>query len=201
MTQRRYRPLIGGLLLLAMIGVISVVLIGFARDPDAVSGGPVPTRPPTQDPAKIMPATLPSYLAHALTPVPLPAVMPTPHAPSIADGVRGITPRTTTIDPQTPTYTEQDVRDYIASRGIAGTAGGPTLVNVAFQTAANARQTMGGGIEGFPNDTLVCVVQLNGSFTRQSKTATGPGSPVTLTKQYYVFDGHTGNLLMIRTAP
>lgn len=199
MTRSRYRPLAGGVILLAVIAIISVVLIGFASDPGTVSGGSVPTHPPTQDPAKILPATLPAYLAQALTPVPLSAVMPTPHAPGIADGVRGITPHTTATDPQIPTYTEQDVRDYIASHGIAGTVGGPTLVGVSFETVDQARKATGGGMSRFPDDMLVCVVQLSGSFTQQGST--GSQAPVALTRQYHVFDGHTGNLLMIRTAP
>ena len=200
MTQRRYRPLIGGLFLLAMIGVISVVLIGFARDPDAVSGGPVPTRPPTQDPAKIMPATLPAYIS--LTPPPFPSVIPTPHYASVADGVRGIVPSVKSTDAKTPTYAEQDVRNYFAQRGITATTSGATLVSITFQTVAQANQSFGESSLRFPGDMLVCVALVKGDYSQPSKTANGYGPPtMKITRKYYVFDGHTGNVLMTRTAP
>src|SRR3954453_7680129 len=150
--RRAYGTLVGGVVLFSAFGMSVAVLFAAANIPGEVAGGSVPTLPPT----------------------PLPAVMPTPHSASVVDGVRGITPRTRTADPQTPTYTERDVRDYFASRGIVGTAGGPTLVGISFETVDEARKAMDGGVSRFPDTMLVCVVHLSGSFTQQS--GNGPGA-------------------------
>lgn len=189
--------LTGGFFLLAVIAAVCVAFIGFAKSPETTAGAIAAATTPQPSPGMLIPATLPTYISQHMTIPTMSAVMPTAHPAGVADGVQGIKPRTTSSDAKTPTYTEQDVRDYFTTRGLSAAA----ITNVAFQTVGQVNQGLGGSSLNFPGDMLVSMAQVNGSFTQQSKTADGYGTPRTFTKRFYVFDGHTGNLLMVRTAP
>ncbi len=126
------------------------------------------------------------------------AAPPTKPAP----GASAITP---TRPGQVPSFTESDVRAYLARfpfRGDPTTTGLPaTVTSVQFITREQAEAAMNGeSLSEVPPGALVCYVVLTGHFNPR---AVGPmpadAKPRTdfITSAHMVFDAATGNLLVV----
>jgi hypothetical protein len=66
------------------------------------------------------------------------------------------------------------------------------VIKVEFLMSQQLSQLLGGENTGLPDNTLVCYVELQGTFTFHTPS----GSTVTYSKGVEVFDAHTGNLLI-----
>lgn len=112
-------------------------------------------------------------------------------------GWPGVKPRRTPSRPDEPAFDPEDVVAHIWSNPVEGTgkvsASAPVDVEkVEFMTARAASVRLGTTIEA-PDDTLVCLVTLRGSFTVH-----GPqGISYTSDSGVRVYDAHTGNLLLL----
>ena len=100
----------------------------------------------------------------------------------------------------TPSFTQQDVRDYVAHGvrlGSIWVEGQPTVTRVVFLTIGDlgrASRDMGSELN-YPADMLVCYVGLSGTFSFSS----GFDPPHSLSAVSIVFDAHTGNELVNTT--
>jgi hypothetical protein len=130
---------------------------------------------------------------------PVSVVCPGPIDRVGSQGLPGVRPR----NDCTPSFNQQDVRDYLAqgvSLGKIGVAGRPTVTRVVFLTIADLGRVSGDSewAANYPADLLVCYAQLSGTFT-----VFGPGPPGFIPKSesvaFIVFDGHTGNQLVMGT--
>jgi hypothetical protein len=131
---------------------------------------------------------------------PVSVVCPGPtSSTTTGQGGRGIRPR----NDCTPSFTQQDVRDYVAHGAFLGFGfqadGQPTVTRVIFLTIGDldrvGRQQIGRPVNT-PADMLVCYAELSGPFTLY-----GVGSPESLSTISMVFDAHTGTTLATVAAP
>lgn len=202
-----FRILAGSLLTLGIIAVLMVLYVtwhspsgsrptpGLAGTAVAAGNGlgqvtailptptpsPTPTVPPPPRPAPTMRATDPD-LSNATAGTGVPAILP------------HLTP-----SPNLPAFTIDDVRAYVAAAGLGP---GRARVSGPYQIESMTCQTSGelkaGGIRtGWPDDTLICQVKLNGTFTITGPVPPGGGTPQTHILRTFTlfFDGRTGNLL------
>jgi hypothetical protein len=142
-------------------------------------------------------ATLAAFPAHDLH---LATICP---GPSYADGTPAIHPR----NDCTPSFTEQDVRSYLAANlqfalvdhqsGLPNGVtfvGRPQIVSIRFLSARDlGRESHPPAWIAPPPDTLVCSVTLHGTFF----PIHGPLSlyQINFHYAYIVFDAHSGGLL------
>jgi hypothetical protein len=107
---------------------------------------------------------------------------PQPGTPAIQPHLQGI-----------PSFTADDVRQYLQVNGIP-TADGPfTIVKTVFISNQEMCQRTRGQSTGLEPDALVCFVELQGTFSRLSHGMVPlPPSPYA----YEGFDAQTGNLLL-----
>jgi hypothetical protein len=112
----------------------------------------------------------------------------------VADqGTPGVRPR----NDCTPSFTQQDVRDYLA-RGVdldkVGFVRRPPVTRVVFLTIADLGRATGDSewAANYPTDLVVCYAQFSGTFTISAPS----GFTKTVHVAYIVFDGHTGNQLV-----
>ena len=132
-----------------------------------------------------------------LTPVSV-ATVTCPGAPTGTIGVPAIHPR----NDCTPSFTEQDVRDYFRSHpdlGRIGRIDGLTITRILFTTSHDGRRLIGGDSVGLPDDAIVCYVEMHGIMVARPQTAL-PGSSTHQPSSveatvWVVFDAHTGNEL------
>ena len=102
----------------------------------------------------------------------------------------------------TPSFTQQDVRDYVAHGAFLGAGisvtGKPTVTRVIFLTIRDLGRvssdpewyTFGKSmLDGYPLDMPVCYAGLSGTFT----FAGGIDPPSHESAAFIVFDAHTGN--------
>lgn len=128
------------------------------------------------------------------------AAVPSPTAatPEEGIGIPAIHPQSNTVDPSTPAFTAADVEQYINNtpmpRNLAANIK-PVIVKIEFETSREVSALLSGESIGVPDDTLLCYVELQGTFifTRPD------GSTITSQKGFEVFDAHTGNLLVAGT--
>ena len=90
------------------------------------------------------------------------------------------------------------MRQYFASHTPAGAvvdSPAPTIVSIQFMTAQEVSKQSQGESMGVPDDTLLCLVRLSGTFVSASY---GPllNKPSTKSSAEMVFDAHTGNLIV-----
>ena len=136
-----------------------------------------------------------------------------------AQGAAAITPHIKGNGSNTtssPTFTEEDVRQFIAQNGmpngIKTTTGlPPTVSQVLFSTAKQVSSLMKTSISR-PDNALVCYVVVRGPFIvnlsmpagtdqqENTSSSTTSNSPAII-KVEMVFDGYTGNLLLFRIPP
>jgi hypothetical protein len=112
-------------------------------------------------------------------------------------GLRGIRPR----NDCTPSFTQQDVRDYLAHGAFLGSGTGadgqPTVTRVVFLTIGDLGRATGDGEweANYPADMLVCYAGLSGTFSYPLPF----GPPSRLSAVSIVFDAHTGTMLVSTT--
>lgn len=131
---------------------------------------------------------------------PTPSVIPGPSpAPGVTpqaygSGMPAIQPRGAT-DPQTPAFSEQDVREYFKTHRPLQSASGepaPVVSKVQFVTAKEAIGIIQNDTLQYPSDKLVAVVTLTGHFLVDSP----PDFPRPMGSTVFdIFDAHTGNLI------
>jgi hypothetical protein len=110
----------------------------------------------------------------------------------------------TAIQPRndcTPSFTQQDARDYVAnsaSLGKIGSDGQPTVTRVVFLTIADLGRASGDSEweANYPASTLVCYVQLTGTFSVSGPPGANGASD---NSAFIVFDAHTGNQIVVGT--
>lgn len=109
--------------------------------------------------------------------------------------------------PSTPTYTEEDVRNYVATHPLPGgsisSVKAPTVIQVAFMTTQAASALIRNFIS-WHTDDLVCYVELEGAFSFHGgppgyvpRHETTPAD----TRVYEILDAQTGNCLVIGFLP
>lgn len=124
--------------------------------------------------------------------VPLQVAAVCPASPSpVSPGGSAITPR----NDCTPSFTEQDVRDYVSHLHELfkiGFVGQPTITHIWFITADDAAKLThdASSNSGAP---VVCYVELHGTFTVDAPPGMGPLPPDHTA--FIIFDAHTGNML------
>lgn len=102
----------------------------------------------------------------------------------------------------TPSFTQQDVRDYVAHGVFLGSGiradGQPTVTRVVFLTISDLGRATGDSEweANYPADMLVCYAGLSGAFTFSDPF----GPPSSLSAVSIVLDAHTGNTLVIVAA-
>ncbi len=134
-----------------------------------------------------------------LTPRPGATVTPTPNSNTpvveqYARGVPAIQPRTTAVDPKTPAFTAADVISYVKRYHMRDQASfDPAMPTekIEFLTTREVNQQLNVRVS-LPDDRLVCLVKLHGTFVHQNPLG---GKPISSTNAYQVFDAHTGNLV------
>ena len=117
----------------------------------------------------------------------LPAIQPTKHVASQAEAA----------------FAEADVRQYLANHPLfkPATPTGGAVTKVLFITAAQASAMLRGESIGRPDDTLVCLVEVQGPLD-MSGVSVPAGIPMDQSKfkpaqtGVIVFDAQTGNLLI-----
>lgn len=110
-------------------------------------------------------------------------------------GAPAIRPRTTTADASTPAFTVADVEQYVTTNSLPHalpTTVRPTIVKITFLTSQQV-STLLHTTTGLPDATLLCYVELQGSFTFAGPRGT---TTPTFSTGFEVFDAHTGNLLI-----
>ncbi len=123
---------------------------------------------------------------------PQPMATRCPGAPQSSLGLPAITPR----NDCTPSFTEQDVRDYVSqgvSLGKIAVIGQPTVTRVTFMTASDASRMLHGEYIGLPDDAIVCYVELSGTFRVDAPFGAHPADSHTAE---LIFDAHSGNLII-----
>jgi hypothetical protein len=112
-------------------------------------------------------------------------------------GSPAIRPRTAPESPTTPTFTVQDVEEYVRVRGLSASLrirweGPITVEKVEFLPGREVAARLNDYINQ-PDDVLLCLAMLRGRFGVAS-----PFAPLAFdsSSAYVVFDAHTGNTLM-----
>jgi len=131
------------------------------------------------------------------TAMPQPVPTETPQAPPAEiQGARAIQPTIPSAAPGIPTFSVQDVLTYVAAHPASGgkisAVGTPTIESVAFLASHDVAARIDHGT-GLPDDHLLCLVTLQGTFAVPAPP--GTTARPTASIQYLVFDARTGNLL------
>ncbi len=126
--------------------------------------------------------------------LPSAVVCPGPNDGTTGQGAPAIRPR----NDCTPSFTQQDVRDYLArlvSLGSIHVIGQPSVTRVVFLTIRELGSASGDSEWGanYSADMVVCYAGLKGTFSVYDPF--GGASPHTGTA-FILFDGHTGNQLV-----
>ena len=111
-------------------------------------------------------------------------------------GMSAIHPRADLVQTAGPSFTAADAQQYAAAYAqpfaVSGSSA-PVVASVQFLNAAQVSAQLQGESMGVPNNTLLCLVHISGTFA-----STGaPGSKTVIFHDgVMVFDAHTGNLLV-----
>lgn len=130
-----------------------------------------------------------------------PSSQATPRHPLSAVGLPAIPPRLQSDGKTRPSFTEQDVKDYIARNGFIGGTTAPgtaiTIKTLQFMTAQEASKRLGGEDISRNMDSLVCMVEIQGSFTLTHMHMVIPQKDALTQKNgFLIFDAYTGNILL-----
>ncbi|HZU70054.1 MAG TPA: hypothetical protein VFA09_22475 [Ktedonobacteraceae bacterium] len=128
---------------------------------------------------------------------------PPPRSNNHGFGFPALTPHINLSKPNLPTFTAQDVEQYVSQ---TGSPVGPlvkgahlTFIKILFVTSSQASDIMGGEYIGLPANAPVCYVVIHGPFLgtnlHLSPSAHIKQPPVVDTTEI-VLDGRTGNLLV-----
>jgi hypothetical protein len=132
---------------------------------------------------------------------PVSVVCPGPTHSTTGQGGPGIRPR----NECTPSFTQQDVRDYLAhgvNLGKIGVAGQPTITRVVFLTIGDLGRASGDSEweANYPGVMLVCYAGLSGTFSMSGPpSGLSGGTPHSTSSAFIVFDARTGNQLVMGT--
>lgn len=112
------------------------------------------------------------------------------------EGILAIRPHASLVGTAGPWFTAADVRDWVTTHPAGDAAAGSvtTVVSVEFLTSAEVSVRLQGENTGVPDNTLLCLVHISGTFANTSPP------PVITTVVFHegilVFDAHSGNLLV-----
>ena len=119
-------------------------------------------------------------------------------------GMPGIQPSIIGAQPNTPSFTVDDVMRYHNANNALGVGGyastvAPTILKIEFLTERELRGRSPMATSGLPDDTLLCYVQYSGNFLL-------PGRPGVTESKYYtraaeVFNARTGNRMVVGVGP
>lgn len=104
-----------------------------------------------------------------------------------------------TLDASTPAFTAEEVRVYISRTNAVGLVSGArpdipvTITNIEFLRERDLRARQNGAGTGYPEDTLLCYVDLRGSF---GVVGPPPSAPEQCGRAIIIFHAQTGNILM-----
>ena len=103
--------------------------------------------------------------------------------------------------PSIPSFTEDDVRNYIESHFVAsmriGIQGKPIISQVQFLTNLEVSNFLHGANPGLRDAQIVCFVKLVGNFSFHPPTFGRKGiNQIPRDHIYQVYDANTGNLIM-----
>jgi hypothetical protein len=119
---------------------------------------------------------------------------------SISPGAPAIEPYLNPSSPDLPTFTKDDVRDFLVNRGFEQmqSLAPRSVVSVKFMSGVAARTLLLEDPTLAP-DALVCVVEAHGRFQAGIVPGETPPSdgPHIFTVMYEVFDARTGNALLV----
>ncbi|GHO84596.1 hypothetical protein [Dictyobacter formicarum] len=106
--------------------------------------------------------------------------------------------------PSIPSFTEDDVRNYIKSHSVAsmriGIQGEPIVSQIQFLTNLEVNNFFHGANPGLLDNQIVCLVKLEGDFRFYPPALGGRAvSQIPRDHIYQVYDARTGNLLMVNT--
>jgi len=134
---------------------------------------------------------------------PPPGLFDSKTTPGLITGMPAIKPRLNSTNKSTPTFTEQDVKDYVAAHpDLPRTKSEvpPTVTKVEFITYQEAKKREGGAVygKGIPDDQLLCFAELSGNFTMYGPPAGAASArKMSFTKTTLVFNAQTGNALTL----
>ena len=121
-------------------------------------------------------------------------------APQQSIGIPAITPTLYLQAPNSPTFTVEDVKQYIAKHGFHGgpttTGNSPQIHVIDFISSKEASARLHGASIGLPDTAVVCYVELGGPFQVEASLPSGasPFPPSAIGVD--IFDAQTGNLVM-----
>jgi hypothetical protein len=99
-----------------------------------------------------------------------------------------------------PGYTLDDVKQFVTAHPIRTSPDGAppaTISRAEFMSSKQVSELLNGTRTGFPDDYMLCYVELAGAFT-----FSGPmGATRTYQRGFEVFDASTGNRLMVGGLP
>lgn len=154
---------------------VAVAAISFYGSLSALASG---STPPPPGPPRV--AGTPAYRG----PLGLPAIRP--HAGCPVTGAASVA-----------CFTEADARQWVASHRPPATVPGtpdPVVTSVQFLPSRAVSAQLQGESTGVPDDYLLCLVRLSGTF-RSTWGAPGGTAAPTFHDGFIVFDSQTGNLL------
>jgi hypothetical protein len=102
-------------------------------------------------------------------------------------GTTSLTTNLTTIS-----FTETDVRNYLANHGIMGIEADKSktgINSIQFIPVKTVNAILSDNSTGLPLEKVVCFVTMGGDFK-------AVGAPTTFSKSYMLFDAATGNFIM-----
>lgn len=120
--------------------------------------------------------------------------------PSVPVGSPAIRPRLVSTGPSVPAFQAADAAQFASTHAMPQNqaVGSQTMVvSVRFLTSKQVSDLLNGESTGLPDSTLLCFVELQGTFTFGG----GMGSMVTYHRGYEVFDAHSGNIIMAGGLP
>lgn len=115
-------------------------------------------------------------------------------------GIPAVQPRGNSI----PSFTEQDVRDYL-SRGVSlgkiRVLGQPAITRILFTTIRELDRACGEKYfeANYPADLPICYVELRGAFRVFGPSSSRASPGASTSTALIVFDARTGNRLVIGT--
>jgi hypothetical protein len=117
----------------------------------------------------------------------------------VPQGIPAIRPTRPAAPPNEPTYSEADMRTYLARvrlrLGKIMIDGPYTIERTEFLPESEANRRLG-VVGGMPSDQPICLVTVHGAFSVSSPPVPGSGPTVhTFSTVILIFDGRTGNAL------
>jgi hypothetical protein len=95
----------------------------------------------------------------------------------------------------TPAFSVDDAKRYVATHHVPmglSRDSKPVITRAEFLTSREITDRLHGAASGFPDDYLLCYVELQGPVT-----FSGPkGAKVTYNRGVLIFDAHSGNLII-----